>query len=128
MCLLERVEHWDETRVVASTMSHVAPTNPLLRDGRLHAVNLCEYGAQAMALHGGLLARSQGGSALPGYLVSLRDVRLAAFDASASSSPLCVEARRIHGDATGWQYEFDVCRDGASLASGRATIVLRRAA
>ena len=126
MCLLEELDDWNDEHVIARTRSHLSRSNPLARDGRLHAIHLCEYGAQAMALHGGLLAHRDGGGPVPGFLVALRDVHLARFDAGESPSPLIVEARRLHGDATGWQYDFTVTREGARLASGRATIVLRR--
>ena len=45
--------------------------NPLRINGRLRAVNLCEYGAQAMAVHGGLRGTVRA-STEAGLLVSLR--------------------------------------------------------
>ena len=47
-----------------------------VRPGVLRALHLCEYGAQAMAAHGGLLARDTGGGAKAGMLVALRGVAL----------------------------------------------------
>ena len=76
MCLLDRVIEWDKDRVVLATSTHRAADNPLRVDGRLRAVHLCEYGAQAMAVHGGLSAQADGKTARPGFLVSLRDVKL----------------------------------------------------
>jgi predicted hotdog family 3-hydroxylacyl-ACP dehydratase len=125
MCLLETIVHWDDSHVVASTSTHLDPANPLRRDGRLDSINLCEYGAQAMAVHGGLLAQREGRPARPGFLVSLRDVWVAGADAGAGATPLVVVARRVHGDPAGWQYDFEVSRDGQKLASGRATVALR---
>jgi predicted hotdog family 3-hydroxylacyl-ACP dehydratase len=69
MCLNERVMAWDEERVVLATATHRSPLNPLRRRGRLRAVHLCEYGAQAMAVHGGLCAQAAGARAAPGLLV-----------------------------------------------------------
>ncbi len=57
MCLLDRVVEWDKDRVLLATATHRAADNPLRLDGRLRAVHLCEYGAQAMAVHGGLSAQ-----------------------------------------------------------------------
>jgi len=57
MCLLQRVLDWDESTVRLATATHRDPANPLRSDGRLRAIHLCEYGAQAMAVHGGLRAR-----------------------------------------------------------------------
>src|SRR5262245_26806280 len=76
MCLLERVLEWDRDHIVLATATHRSPTNPLLLDGRLRSIHLCEYGAQAMAVHGGLSAQADGRRAQPGFLVSLRDVQL----------------------------------------------------
>jgi predicted hotdog family 3-hydroxylacyl-ACP dehydratase len=127
MCLLERVVTWDDDSVLIATGTHRAHDHPLRREGRLDPVHLCEYGAQAMAVHGGLLAQRAGGRARPGFLVSLRDVSLAAVVLDECGSDLEVRARRIHGDASGWQYEFSVEHEGRRLASGRATVALRAA-
>ena len=56
MCLLHAVSQWDERRIVCEALSHVDPDNPLRAQGRLGAANGVEYAAQAMAVHGGLLA------------------------------------------------------------------------
>ena len=74
MCLLDEIVAWDENAIHARSRSHQRTDNPLRSDDCLRAVHLCEYGAQAMAVHGGLLARAAGGSAAPGFLVSLRAV------------------------------------------------------
>jgi predicted hotdog family 3-hydroxylacyl-ACP dehydratase len=60
MCLLERVLAFDDTGLHAQSDAHRDPAHPLRRDGRLSALHLCEYGAQAMAVHGGLLAAREG--------------------------------------------------------------------
>src|SRR4051812_21613025 len=76
MCLLERVIEWNADHVVLATATHRAADNPLRSGGRLRAIHLCEYGAQAAAVHGGLTARLAGHEARPGMLVSLRNVKL----------------------------------------------------
>jgi hypothetical protein len=50
MCLLERIEHWDDSSVSVATTTHRNPTHPLASPSGLRAIHLCEYGAQAMAL------------------------------------------------------------------------------
>lgn len=124
MCLLERVLAWDADRVVAATSTHRRPDNPLRSSGRLRAVHLCEYGAQAMAVHGGLLAAADGGRAPAGVLVSLRDVVLEADFVDHLPGELQVEAARLHGTPGSWQYRFVVRHEGRELASGRAAVVL----
>jgi predicted hotdog family 3-hydroxylacyl-ACP dehydratase len=78
-------------------------------------------------VHGGLLARRDGGRALPGMLVSLRDVTLAGIDLATLPGPLRIGAERLHGDATGWQYAFQAWHGTQLLAQGRAAVVLRAA-
>ena len=128
MCLLDRIVTWDEERVVLATASHRRADNPLRSGGRLRCVHLCEYGAQAMAVHGGLLAAAEGGRAPPGVLVSLRDVILAADFVDGLPGELRVEAVRLHGAPGSWQYRFSVSHAGRELARGRAAVMLDRAA
>ncbi|MFM2287754.1 MAG: hypothetical protein RL684_897 [Pseudomonadota bacterium] len=125
MCLLEQVLAWDDAEVLLATRTHLRTDNPLRVGDRLDMLHLCEYGAQAMAVHGGLLARRDGQRAAPGMLVSLRDVRLAGGELAQMAGALQVRARRLHGDSAGWQYEFEVRHADATLASGRAAVVLR---
>ncbi len=127
MCLLEQVLSWDESTVVAITRNHTHPEHPLRSAGRLAMVHLCEYGAQAMAVHGGLLAARNGERAAPGLLVSLRDVALAGGDLARAGDTLQITATRLHGDSTGWQYAFRAEAGGRLLGEGRAAVVLRQA-
>lgn len=124
MCLLERVIAWDDAGVTLATTTHRDPANPLARDGRLRAIHLCEYGAQAMAVHGGLTARARGERAQPGMLVSLRDVVLACDVVQDLDGELIVEATRVHAGGTAWQYDFRVAHAGRRLAQGRAVVSL----
>lgn len=127
MCLLERVIRWDEESLTAATATHRDPAHPLAQGGRLRAIHLCEYGAQAMAVHGGLIAAARGGRARPGLLVSLRDVELRCDFVHELAGELIVEARRLHASDSAWQYEFRVTHDGQRLAQGRATVSLASA-
>src|SRR5262249_40398201 len=95
MCLLDRVIEWDRDHVVLATETPRAPTNPLRLNGRLRSVHLCEYGAQAMAAHGGLSAQADGRKAPPGFLVSLREVKLHADFIEALDGELRVTATRL---------------------------------
>ncbi len=125
MCLLDRVIEWDKDRIVLATQSHRAPDNPLRLDGKLRAIHLCEYGAQAMAVHGGLSAQAEGRGAQPGFLVSLRDVKLSVDFIDQLSGELLVSAQRLLESAGSWQYSFEVRHESATLATGRAAIIAR---
>lgn len=56
MCLLDRVVKWDEQRIQCQAGSHRLGDNPLRSRDRLSAACGIEYAAQAMAVHGALLA------------------------------------------------------------------------
>jgi predicted hotdog family 3-hydroxylacyl-ACP dehydratase len=127
MCLLERVIEWDDDRIVLTTTTHRSPANPLRLDGRLRAVHLCEYGAQAMAVHGGLSAQADGRQARPGFLVSLRDVTLHVDFIDQLDGELRVTAQRLLETGGSWQYSFAVEHDSTRIASGRAAVVARGA-
>lgn len=125
MCLLDRVVEWDPDRIVLATRTHRAPDNPLRLDGRLRAVHLCEYGAQAMAVHGGLKAQAEGKAARPGFLVSLRDVKLQLDFIDALDAELLISAQCLLDGAGSWQYSFEVTHANDPIASGRAAIIAR---
>jgi predicted hotdog family 3-hydroxylacyl-ACP dehydratase len=124
MCLLERVLDWDASHVVLETATHRSLSNPLRSDGRLRAIHLCEYGAQAMAVHGALVSGAAGGHATPGMLVSLRSVTLTRDYVEDLPDVLIVEARRLQASATSLQYSFRITHSGDLLAEGRAAVML----
>ncbi|WP_109126938.1 phosphotransferase [Dyella sp. C11] len=124
MCLLDVVVSWDETSIYALSDSHALEDHPLRGDEGLHAVHLAEYGAQAMAVHGALLARDRGETGeRPGRLVSLRDVSLRIEYVDPSHGRLDVHAESLYADATGAQYAFRVEQNGRVLVSGRAAVI-----
>jgi len=59
MCLLDGVEHWDDEVIHCWSESHLDQGNPLRGPSGLPAMHALEYGAQAMAVHGGLLAQKR---------------------------------------------------------------------
>ena len=124
MCLLDRLVRWDAEAIHCSTASHSLPDNPLRTASGLMAPNLVEYAAQAMALHGGLLA-TEGAPPSAGFLASARNVRLWVARLDTLSGDLQVHARRLSGDARQVLYEFNVNEAGGStVAEGRAVVVL----
>ncbi len=124
MCLLARLLNWDDETVTLATATHRDPANPLLEDGRLRAIHLCEYGAQAMAVHGGLRAMARGERPRPGLLVSLRNVVLACDYVHDLSGDLIVSARCEQESPSAWQYDFRIAHEQRQLAQGRATVSL----
>ena len=123
MCLLDEVLEWDAASVRCLSHRYRASDNPLRRaDGTLGTACGIEIAAQAMAVHGRLTAVGDG-PPRPGFLVSLRDVRLHAARLDAQAGPLIIMARQLLGDARGAAYEFNVSRAAAELVSGRATVL-----
>jgi predicted hotdog family 3-hydroxylacyl-ACP dehydratase len=123
MCLLDAVAAWDDRMIHAVSQSHRRADNPLRSDGRLRAVHLCEYAAQAMAIHGGLLAQRDGKVAAPGFLVSLRAVKLQVTHIDDLPGALDVHAEQLIDSAGSFQYAFRVEHAGALLAEGRAAVM-----
>lgn len=122
MCLLDEVTATTADDIVCVARHPGSVDHPLRRIGRLPAVALCEYAAQAMAVHGGIVTRAAGANALPGWLVALRDVRFST--ASVAAADLEITAHRLAASGAAWQYEFAVSQSGRLLASGRATVSL----
>jgi predicted hotdog family 3-hydroxylacyl-ACP dehydratase len=129
MCLLDVVEQWDAERIVCRSDSHRDVRNPLREAGRLGAACGVEYAAQAMAIHGALLARLADASRpRAGFLASMRDVQLHVARLDDVVGALHIEAERLTGDGVSILYSFNVSGDkngGKSvLLSGRAAVVL----
>jgi len=98
--------------------------HPLRSHERLRAVHLCEYGAQAMAVHGGLLARESGGVAAPGMLVALRGVELHCERIDDLPGEIECEAEALIAGEGAQQYRFVLRHAGVVLAEGRAAVIL----
>ena len=134
MCLLDRLLAWDAEAIECSAAGHRDAAHPLRTAGGLLAPTAIEYAAQAMALHGALLASAEAGEAgeqgraavsAHGYLASVRSVRLAVARLDRIAGELRVRARRLAGDGRQRLYAFEVADDaGRRLVDGRATVVL----
>ena len=124
MCLLDCVEAWDEQRIQCRASSHRAADNPLRGHNRLGAACGIEYAAQAMAVHGALLAPPDSISARAGYLVSVRGTQLHVLRLNDIAADLLVEATCITRSENNILYQFSVSAAGCLLLNGRATVVL----
>lgn len=131
MCLLDAVTAWDDSRIMCRTGRHRASDNPLRAQGRLGAACGVEFAAQAMAVHGALLAeREHGGAAASrvGYLASVRKVDLHVQRLDTIAGDLIVTAERLLGDANHILYHFRIEAGPQLLLEGRAAVVLDAAA
>lgn len=126
MCLIEQVVQWDRQTIHCRTRTHLDRAHPLRRDGGLSALHLVEYGAQTMAIHGGLEARSRGATAAPGLLVSVRDLRLEVQQIDDLDGPLELHAEQQLASASGWLYAFRALCGERLLGSGRIAVMADR--
>jgi predicted hotdog family 3-hydroxylacyl-ACP dehydratase len=124
MCLLDYVEAWDPQRIQCRASSHRAADNPLRANGRLGAACGIEYAAQAMAVHGALLAPPDSSHARTGYLVSVRGTQLHVPRLDDIVADLRVEATCITRSENSILYQFSVSAAGRLLLNGRAAVVL----
>ena len=125
MCLWDEVVDWDAGTIRLRCRGHRDPGHPLRSHGGLRAVHLCEYGAQAMAVHGGLRAHDGGNAAQPGLLVALRDVRLYVDRIDGLAGELECEAQVLVESESSQQYSFRIHHAGTLLAEGRAAVILQ---
>jgi predicted hotdog family 3-hydroxylacyl-ACP dehydratase len=121
--MIERVVRWDEAEILAATARHRSMDNPLRHAGRLAAVHLAEFGAQAMAIHGGLRNRAEGNPMQPALLVSVRDLRLSRDFIDDLPGELQISARVLLANPASWQYEFRACHERVLIATGRVAAI-----
>lgn len=126
MCLLDGVQQWDAEQIVCTSHSHLDKNNPLRKNGRLSSLHALEYGAQAMAVHGGLLAQQRGEQAPPGYLAALRDARLLLPRLDNLDGPLVVTATQLMVSAGNLMYTLRVESQNQLVASARATVITQQ--
>jgi predicted hotdog family 3-hydroxylacyl-ACP dehydratase len=126
MCLLDAVTAWDMDSITCLSMTHTDSANPLRRHRQLAALHAFEYGAQVLAIHGGLLARTAGRQAPPAYLAALRDAHLHVTRLDDIPTPLEITAKQLVGQEGNAIYEIQVNTENRLLASANVTIIARR--
>jgi predicted hotdog family 3-hydroxylacyl-ACP dehydratase len=129
MCLLDRVVSWNNETIICEANNQRDTNHPLARDGALDTMAAIEYAAQAMAVHGALIAENnasiaQGDGPKMGYLASVRDVTCAIPFLHELGGALRIEATRLMGEETRVLYEFSVTAGEQLCAKGRAAVVL----
>jgi predicted hotdog family 3-hydroxylacyl-ACP dehydratase len=123
MCLFDGVESWNAQRVRCVASSHRAADNPLRSHGRLAAACGFEYAAQAMAVHGALLAK-EGDPVRSGFLTSIRNAVLHVGRLDDIVADLIVEAELVSSDGNVVLYEFAVRAEDRMLLEGRTAVIL----
>jgi predicted hotdog family 3-hydroxylacyl-ACP dehydratase len=124
MCLLHTVEAWDQESITCLASSHRAVDNPLRAHEQLGIVCGIEYAAQAMAVHGALLAPVDSIRPKMGYLVSVRGVSMAVNRLDDIAEDLLINARCIMASESNMLYQFSITAGDRLLLEGRAAVVL----
>ena len=124
MCLIDRAASWSDTEILCEADNHRDPAHPLRRTGRLSALHLIEYGAQAAAIHGALLAPDSAQANRAGMLIAVRDCELFVDYLHDLPHSLQIHARQEAKSSNALIYSFDVSHGGQPLGRGRMTIRL----
>jgi len=124
MCLLNTVEAWDQDSITCLASSHRAVDNPLRAHEQLGIACGIEYAAQAMAVHGALLAPVDSIRPKVGYLVSVRGVSMAVTRLDDIAEDLLISARCIMASESNMLYQFSITAGDKLLLEGRAAVVL----
>lgn len=127
MALLAQADDWNDTGIRCLVTAHAAPDHPLRGRHGLLATAGIEFAAQATALHQALVAeaRADGGGVRPGFIASVRDVRLHRLRLDDVAGALTVSAERLLAADRQAQYRFSITdHAGRALVEGRLTVVL----
>ena len=127
MRLIDRVVAYDDERIVCESESHRAANHPLAHEDALSILCGLEYGAQAMAIHGALLAagaRTASDAPRHGYLVAASDLRWSIDRLDHCDAPLTIEAISEFRSGNQVAYRFELRTSEQAVLSGRASVVL----
>ena len=120
MMLIDQVDSWNNKQINCITRSHLASDNPLRLNNSLSIMHLIEYGAQTMAIHGGLLS----GKSSPGFLAAVRGAHFHIVTLDSITSSLHIEACAELKIENGAVYSFRITdAQDTLLLDARATVI-----
>lgn len=123
MCLLEAVLQWDEQAIHCRATNHRDPDNPLRNPAGLPALSALEYGAQAMAVHGAVLADA--GPPRAGFLAAVRNLEVHRPMLDDLDADLDISAQCVMSDRNSSIYDLEVSAGDEAILSARATVILQ---
>jgi len=126
MRLIDRVVSYDEQSIVCESNSHRTPDHPLAEAGVLSIICGLEYGAQAMAIHGALLADSgsPGAHRRHGFLVAASDLQWSVARLDQCEAPLVIKAVSEFRSDNQVSYRFEISASKTTVLGGRASVLL----
>ncbi|BCG63860.1 MAG: hypothetical protein methR_P1605 [Methyloprofundus sp.] len=120
MMLIDQVDSWSNKQINCTTQSHLASDNPLRLNDSISAMHLIEYGAQSMAIHGGLLS----GKSSPGFLAAVRGAHFHIDNLDNITGTLFIEACAELKIENGAVYSFRITDSHDTLLlDARATVI-----
>jgi len=123
MCLLDRVERWNEQEIVCIARTHLRADNPLRTGEHLGITAAIEYAAQATAVHSALLI-GEGEKPGSGFLTSVRNVQWHRSRLNDLGDELTVHATRLSGNEMTVLYAFAIFAGSQKIIDGRVGIFL----
>ncbi len=124
MCLLDHVMHWDEQTISCHADNHQLTSNPLRHNEQLNTACGIEYAAQAMAVHGALLAPANQERPRAGFLVSIRGATVHCARLDKIEQALTITAELIYSSGDNILYAFTLQAQDRILLEGRAAVML----
>lgn len=124
MCLLHSVKAWSASHIHCDANSHRLVSNPLRLKNQLSSVCGVEYAAQAMAVHGALIAPTDNTNPRIGYLVSIRNTQIEVPRLDDIQSDLQIHAECLSASEHNLMYAFKIMANQQILLTGRAAVVL----
>ena len=131
MCLLARLEAWDERCIVCVATNHHDTDHPLRTRRGLLAPVAIEYAAQAAALHASLagetLKTGEARALRRAYIAALHAVELCSHSLDHDEmirSPLEIRAQLTAAGATAARYGFSVVCGAVCIARGTMTVAM----
>jgi predicted hotdog family 3-hydroxylacyl-ACP dehydratase len=119
MCLIDQVDSWGQETLICRSHSHLNPENPLRMNDQLSSIHLLEYGAQSIAIHGGLLRKAK----RPGFLAAIRHAEFFIDRIDNLDAEIIINTKAEVKTDTGAVYEFVITADSQTLLTSRATVI-----
>ncbi len=119
MCLIDQVECWNQDTIICHSLTHLHPDNPLQMNNQLSSIHLLEYGAQSIAIHGGLLRKAK----MPGFLAAIRHAEFFIDRIDNLDTEIIINTKAEVKTDAGAVYEFIISTNKKILLTSRATVI-----
>lgn len=126
MCLLDNVREFDSHRIICEASSHRDPANPLRHQQQLSVQTGIEYAAQAVAIHGSLLALQRADTSPPrtGMIATLTDICWHVQRLDNIDGDLVILTEQLADLPQALNYRFEVSANQHVLLQGELIVAL----